>query len=110
MTRKYDVHTTKDFLVWALILAALGLWFLKDGWAPSAAVKERHPREVFIKSDTDGLVGEVLVRPGMAVATNQPVIRLLPYHTNEPGVITAQVRGDVLRVLVKKSDDVKRDQ
>lgn len=35
MSRKYRVEGTKTFYYWALILGALGLWAVKDGWFPS---------------------------------------------------------------------------
>lgn len=43
MARKYHVEGTKTFLIWALVLLALGLWCVWDGWFPSAKVLEAHP-------------------------------------------------------------------
>ena len=43
MTRKYQVEGTKTFLVWALILLAIGVWAVKDGWFPSEATLLKHP-------------------------------------------------------------------
>ena len=35
MPRKDRVEGTKTFYYWALVLGALGLWAVKDGWFPS---------------------------------------------------------------------------
>ena len=43
MARNYKVEGRKDFLYWAIGLAVLGLWCVKDGWFPSPTVLEKHP-------------------------------------------------------------------
>jgi hypothetical protein len=42
LTRRYKVEGTKAFYYWALFLLGLGLWCLKDGWFPSAAIIKNH--------------------------------------------------------------------
>ena len=108
MARKYDVHSTKDFLVWAILLLALGLWCAKDGWFPSESVKERHPRLVTLTAEVDGMITDVyLSSQGLPVTEGQPAVRLLPYGTNAPVVLKTLVKGEVVSVNVKKTDDVK---
>lgn len=48
MARKYQVAGTKKFLIWAVVLLALGIWSVVDGWFPSAETLAKHPL------DTDG--------------------------------------------------------
>jgi hypothetical protein len=43
MARKHHVEGTKSFLMWAIILLAIGIWAVKDGWFPSDAVLLKHP-------------------------------------------------------------------
>jgi len=42
MARKYQVQGTKTFLFWCVVLLALGLWGLKDGWFPSESKLLKH--------------------------------------------------------------------
>ena len=107
MARKYDLHTTKDFLVWAIILAALGLWCVKDGWFPAESVMDRHPRLVTLKADVDGMITDVYLTQGVSVIEGQPAVRLLPYGTNAPVVLKTLVKGEVIKVQAKKTEDVK---
>lgn len=34
MARKYEVEGTRTFLIWAIVLAVLCLWAVRDGWFP----------------------------------------------------------------------------
>lgn len=43
VARRYHVEGTRKFLYWALILLALGLWAVRDGWFPAASTMEKHP-------------------------------------------------------------------
>jgi hypothetical protein len=43
MARRQYVEGTKSFLLWAIILLAIGLWAVKDGWFPSDSVLLKHP-------------------------------------------------------------------
>ena len=43
MARRHHVEGTKSFLLWAIILLAVGLWAVKDGWFPSDAKLLQHP-------------------------------------------------------------------
>jgi hypothetical protein len=43
MARRYHVEGTKAFLFCALILLALGLWCVKDGWFPAESTLLKHP-------------------------------------------------------------------
>ncbi|MCX6996032.1 MAG: biotin/lipoyl-binding protein [Kiritimatiellaeota bacterium] len=108
MARKFDVYGTKDFMFWAIILAAWGLWCVKDGWFPSESTLERHPPQVPITAEAPGLITEILIRTDQTVAEGQVVARLAPSRTNAPVMLKAPVRGDVLLVSVTKNSEVKR--
>ncbi|MBU0678079.1 MAG: hypothetical protein KJ626_08160, partial [Verrucomicrobia bacterium] len=43
MARRYDVEGTKTYLIAALVLLVLALWFVWDGWFPREAVLAKHP-------------------------------------------------------------------
>ena len=43
MARKQHIQGTKSFLMWSLILLAIGLWAVKDAWFPSDATLLKHP-------------------------------------------------------------------
>lgn len=43
MARKVHVEGTKKFLMWALVLLAVGIWAIMDGWFPSDAMLLKHP-------------------------------------------------------------------
>lgn len=43
MARKYHIEGTRAFLIWAVVLLALGLWCVRDGWFPSEATLATHP-------------------------------------------------------------------
>jgi hypothetical protein len=43
MARKYRIEGTKSFLLWTLLLLAIGIWAVKDGWFPSADMLLKHP-------------------------------------------------------------------
>ena len=43
MARARKIEGPKNYLVAAACLLALGLWAVKDGWWPSAAVLKKHP-------------------------------------------------------------------
>jgi multidrug resistance efflux pump len=59
MARKYRVEGTRDFLYWSILLCALGLWAVKDGWFPSGSTLEKHPRRVPAGFETGGVVAEI---------------------------------------------------
>ena len=107
MARKYDVHGTKDFMVWAIILAGLGLWCVKDGWFPSESVLERHPRQVQITAEAPGMITEVYISKDQAVADGQVVAKLATAGTNAPVALKTTVKGEVSEVSVKRNQDVK---
>lgn len=110
MARKFNVPGTSDFLVWAVILLALGAWGVKDGWFPSEATLERHPIEVQMKQGLPGLVKDIFVKPGELIPESQPIARILLATTNGEQMVLAPVKGYVVNVLVKKSDMLVRDQ
>ncbi len=74
--RKHDVKGTNDFLIWAVVLFALGIWAVRDGWYPSQAKQEKYPQRVPIAFETTGAVSEVLVRPGQEVKAGETLARL----------------------------------
>ncbi len=41
MARTYKVEGTRTFYYWALVLLALGLWAVKDGWFPSPGKEQK---------------------------------------------------------------------
>lgn len=43
MARQYHVEGTRTYLIAALVLFVLCLWFGWDGWFPRDVVLERHP-------------------------------------------------------------------
>lgn len=43
MARRFDVEGTRNYLLAAVILLVLSVWFIWDGWFPRASVLERHP-------------------------------------------------------------------
>ena len=42
MARQFHVPGTQTYFIMSLILLGLGIWCLKDGWFPSAAVLAKH--------------------------------------------------------------------
>ena len=110
MARRFNVPGTSDFLVWAVILLALGAWCVKDGWFPSEATLEKHPLEVQMKQELPGLVKDVFVRPGELVRERQPVARILLTTTNGEQMIRTPIKGYIASVPVKKNDMLGRDQ
>ena len=42
MGRRYPVQGTKSFLITAIILLALCIWCIMDGWFPSQATLDKH--------------------------------------------------------------------
>ncbi|TAN36313.1 MAG: hypothetical protein EPN23_08695 [Verrucomicrobia bacterium] len=109
MARKFNVPGTSDFLVWAVILLALGAWCVKDGWFPSEATLKKHPREVKMKTDLPGLVKDVFVKPCELVREGQPVARIL-LTTNGEQMIRTPIQGYIANTHVQKNDLVNRDQ
>ncbi len=43
MPRKYDVEGTKNYLIAAIILLAIGIWHVRDGWWTPANFLEKYP-------------------------------------------------------------------
>jgi multidrug resistance efflux pump len=63
MARQYRVEGTNDFLYVAIVLLALGVWSVKDGWFPSQRVLTKHPRTTEASFTVAGIVDEVRARP-----------------------------------------------
>ena len=110
MARRYHIQGTNDFLVWALVLLALGAWCLKDGWFPSETKLAEHPREVQIKASLPGMVKDVFVNRGELIRAEQPIVRLLLTSTNGEQLLKAPIQGDIANILVGKNDVVNREQ
>jgi hypothetical protein len=43
MARKFHVEGPRNYLIAAIILFLLSLWFIRDGWFPTAGILEKHP-------------------------------------------------------------------
>lgn len=43
MARKYNVEGTKNFLIAGLILLALGVWHVRDGWWTPQNFLDKYP-------------------------------------------------------------------
>jgi len=110
MARRFDVKGTNDFIVWAVVLFALGLWCVKDGWFPSQATLDKHPHQVEVKAAQGGLVKDVFVKHGELIRADQPVVRLALTETNVEQLLKAPVQGEVGGVLAEKGALVARNQ
>jgi multidrug resistance efflux pump len=66
--RKYNIKDTKDFLILAIVLTVLCIWAVVDGWFPPRAVLKKHPLELPLRFEREGLVTEVHVKPGQGVS------------------------------------------
>lgn len=42
MARQYKVKGTNTYLIWAIVLALICIWAIKDGWFPSPSKIARH--------------------------------------------------------------------
>lgn len=65
--RVYKVRGTNDFLVLAVIFLFLGIWGFKDGWFPSKGVLKKHPLEMTVYAEIDGVVDTIRVKEGEQV-------------------------------------------
>ena len=110
MARRYHVQGTNDFIVWAVALLALGLWCVKDGWFPSAAVLERHPHTVEITSPQAGVVKDVFVKVGDKRDAEQPLMRVLLTQTNAEIILKTPVVGELAPGLIQKDELVRAHQ
>ena len=110
MARNFNIPGTTDFLIGAVVLLVLGLWCAKDGWFPSEATLDKHPREVQMKVTEPGLVKDVFVRTGESVREGQPVVRVIPTATNAEQIIKTPIQGNITDTMVKRNDIVSRDQ
>lgn len=81
--RKYNVKGTKDFIVLAGIFFFLCLWSVKDAWYPAPKVLERHPLEVAVAFNTDGVIDRFHVAEGDTIGENQLLAELLQVKMNE---------------------------
>jgi len=119
MARRYKVEGTNDFLVAAVVLAGLGAWAIKDGWFPSPAVLERHPREVVVAAPTDGVITFLDATGGQSVTTNHVVARFRPAQSAVPAdgssaePETIELRppraGTILQVERARLDSIRQD-
>lgn len=74
--RKYDIKTSKDFLVLTGICFFLCLWAVKDAWYPSDKVEKKHPRIVEVSFDIGGAVAKVHVGVGDSVGEGRLLAEL----------------------------------
>lgn len=115
MARRFNVQGTSDFLVWAVVLLALGLWCVKDGWFPSQATLDKHPHEIQISAEHDGTVVDVFVKRGELIRAEQPIVRLALAATQGEEIVKGLPKAgeenfSVSEVRVSKGDPVKRAQ
>jgi len=115
MARRFNVQGTNDFLVWAVVLFALGLWCVKDGWFPSQATLDKHPREILIAAEKDGTVMDVFVKRGELIRAEQPIARLALSGTQGEEIVKGLPKEgvenfSVNELRVGKGDPVKRAQ
>jgi multidrug resistance efflux pump len=112
--RKYNVRGTKDFIVLAGIFFFLCLWSIKDAWYPSSKVLKKHPREIAVAFETDGIVGKLHVAKGDPIIEEQVLAELRRVRMQEESDASvkayseakgAYTRADEsLRAAVKNSD------
>lgn len=74
--RKYNVKGSKDFIVLAGISFFFCLWSVKDAWFTAPKVLEKHPREVVVAFETNGLIEQLHVREGDSVGEGQLLAEL----------------------------------
>lgn len=110
MARRYHIQGTNDFLVWAVMLLALGLWGVKDGWFPSESVLEKHPHVVEIKAGQPGVIKDVFVKGGELIRAEQPIVRIELSETNAELMLKASLQGEISGVRVEKGAPVTRGQ
>jgi multidrug resistance efflux pump len=110
MARRFNVKGTNDFIVWAVVLFALGLWCIKDGWFPSQATLDRHPHEILVKADQTGSVKDVFVKRGELIRAEQPIVRLALTETNAEQLLKAPSQGEVGGMLAEKGALISRGQ
>lgn len=72
--RKYNIKGTKDFLILGIVLTVLCIWAVADGWYPTNKVLKKHPRQLPIRFQSDGLVTEVNVEEGDPVHTGMVLV------------------------------------
>lgn len=114
MARRLKVEGTNDFLIAAVVLAALGLWCVKDGWFPSKSVLAKHPREIVVSAGIPSVVLDVQVAPGAEVTAKTVVARVRsaqarPIATNSASdevELRSDKSGVVTKVLAGKEDVV----
>ena len=110
MARRFNVQGTNDFIVWAVVLLALGLWCIKDGWFPSQATLDKHPHEVQVKAPQGGVVKDVFVKRGELIRAEQPIVRIALTETNADLLLKASVQGEIAGMLAEKGATLSRDQ
>lgn len=114
MARRFKVEGTNDFLIAAVVLAALGLWCVKDGWFPSKSVLTKHPREIVVSAGVPSVVLDVQVTPGTEVTAKTVVAHVRPVQEGSTATNSAsdevELRSDksgvVMKVLAGKDDVV----
>lgn len=75
--KKYNkVQGTKDFLILTIVCAVLCVWAVRDGWFPSNKVLKKHPPELILAFETDGVVVSVDTKEGASVREGAVLAKL----------------------------------
>ncbi len=59
MARRYHVEGTKTYLIWAVVLAALSLWHIIDGWVPQTRWRGAEAEATFMLMGQPAVVRSV---------------------------------------------------
>ncbi len=62
--RTYKNHGTNDFLILTIVCGVIGVWAIFDGWFPSQKVLKKHPYELILSFDQDGVVESINTQVG----------------------------------------------
>lgn len=76
MARTYNVKGTNDFMIWAVLLFALCIWAVRDGWFPPPSKLDKYPQRVAVHFEIEGRVSNILVGEDMEIASGDVLARL----------------------------------
>lgn len=105
--RKYNTKGTKDFIVLAGIFFFLCIWSVKDAWYPSDKVLKKHPREVSVSFELDGIVGKVHVEKGSSLAEEQVLAELRRVRIQEESDVAKKVFTEAKSAHVQADADLQ---
>ena len=111
--RYSKVHSTKDFLILTIVCAVLCVWAVRDGWFPSDKVLKKHPPELMLAFETDGVVVQASVKEGAVLAKLSTVTldenlkELEAEYAAERDAGREQVAAEKLREILELRNRIK---